>query len=228
MEFPSNGWAARKKMQKSHHIENNVYFCELKILIFRIVSSQINLLETILESPKTVFTLQSLMMLTGCGDTKKLTKSLHYYTNGGKILNPRKGVYTKLKYDEQEMACSIFRPSYISLEYVLGRAGVVFQWDDTITSVSYLSREVDVDGKSYRFRKINPEIWVGMEGIEQRGSVAMATPEKAFLDTVYLSAGNCYFDRLQPLSLKKINALLPFFNSPTLTERVKEMFGTKL
>ena len=86
-------------------------------------------------SPRTVFTLQSLMMLTECNDSKKLTKSLHYYTKGGKILNPRKGVYAKLKYDEQEMACSLFRPSYISLEYVLGRAGVVFQWDDTVTRI---------------------------------------------------------------------------------------------
>jgi len=191
------------------------------------VSSRENILETILGSQKTVFTLQSLMMLTECSDTKKLTKSLHYYAKNGKLLNPRKGVYTKLKYDEQEMACSLFRPSYISLEYVLGRAGVVFQWDDTVTSVSYLSREVDVDGKTYRFRKINPEIWVGMEGIEQRDGVAMATPEKAFLDTVYLSAGNCYFDNLRPLSIKKINELLPFFNSTKLNERVKEMFDIK-
>lgn len=188
------------------------------------MSSRENILETILGSPKSVFTLQSLMMLTECSDTKKLTKSLHYYAKNGKLLNPRKGVYAKLKYDEQEMACSLFRPSYISLEYVLGRAGVVFQWDDTVTNVSYLSREVDVDGKTYRFRKINPEIWVGMEGIEQRDGVAMATPEKAFLDTVYLSAGNCYFDNLRPLSVKKINELLPFFNSAKLNERVKEMF----
>lgn len=188
------------------------------------MSSREKILETILGSPKSVFTLQSLMMLTECSDTKKLTKSLHYYAKNGKLLNPRKGVYAKLKYDEQEMACSLFRPSYISLEYVLGRAGVVFQWDDTVTNVSYLSREVDVDGKTYRFRKINPEIWVGMEGIEQRDGVAMATPEKAFLDTVYLSAGNCYFDNLRPLSVKKINELLPFFNSAKLNERVKEMF----
>ena len=191
------------------------------------MSSQIKTLETILESQKTVFTLQSLMMLTGYSDTKKLTKSLHYYAKGGKILNPRKCVYAKLKYNEQEMACSLFRPSYISLEYVLSRAGVVFQWDDTITSVSYLSREVEVDGKSYRFRIINPEIWVGMEGIEQHGSMAIASPEKAFLDTVYLSAGNCYFDNLRPLSMKKINELLPFFNSPILNKRVKEMFDNK-
>lgn len=192
-----------------------------------ILSSRENILETILGSPKSVFTLQSLVMLTECSDTKKLTKSLHYYAKNGKLLNPRKGVYAKLKYDEQEMACSLFRPSYISLEYVLGRAGVVFQWDDTVTNVSYLSREVDVDGKTYRFRKINPEIWVGMEGIEQRDGVAMATPEKAFLDTVYLSAGNCYFDNLRPLSVKKINELLPFFNSAKLNERVKGMFDIK-
>ena len=191
------------------------------------MSSQIKILETILRSRKTVFTLQSLMMLTECSDTKKLTKSLHYYAKGGKLLNPRKGIYTKLKYDEQEMACSLYRPSYISLEYVLGRAGVVFQWDDTVTSVSYLSRDVIVDGKTYRYRKINPEIWVGMEGIEQRDGVAIATPEKAFLDTVYLSAGNCYFDNLRPLSIKKINELLPFFNSTKLNERVKEMLDIK-
>lgn len=191
------------------------------------MSSQVNILETMLASQKTVFTLQALMMMTGCSDTRKLTKSLYYYAKGGKILNPRKGVYAKLKYNEQEMACSLFRPSYISLEYVLSRAGIVFQWDDTITSVSYLSREVEVDRKSYRFRKINPEIWVGMEGIEQRGNVAMATPEKAFLDTMYLSAGNCYFDNLQPLSMKKISVLLPFYNSPMMNERVKEMLDKK-
>lgn len=192
------------------------------------MSSQINVLETILSSQKTVFTLQSLVMMTECSDTKKLTKSLYYYTKEGKILNPRKGVYAKSKYDEREMACSLYRPSYISLEYVLSRAGVVFQWDETITSVCYLSREVEVDGKLYRFRKINPEIWVGMEGIEQLGNVAMATPEKAFLDMVYLSAGNCYFDNLRPLSTNKIKELLPFYNSPMLTERIKEMLNKKL
>lgn len=191
------------------------------------MSSQINILETILSSQRTVFTLQALMMLTECSDTKKLTKSLHYYARSGKILNPRKGIYTKLNYNEQEMACCLFRPSYISLEYVLGRAGVVFQWDDTITSVSYLSREVEVDGKPYRYRIINPEIWAGMEGIEQRGSVAIASPEKAFLDTVYLSAGNCYFDNIRPLSIKKVTELLPFYNSPILNKRVNELFDKK-
>ncbi len=192
------------------------------------MGSQINLLQTILNSPRTVFTVQSLLMMSGLDNSEKITKSLHYYTNNGKILNPRKGVYTKLKYDEQEMACSLYRPSYISLEYVLQRAGVVFQWDDSITCISYLSRTVEVDNKRYQYRKINPELWIGMEGIEQRDNIAMAIPERAFLDMMYLSAGNCYLDNLRPLSVKKIRDLLPLYRSVKLNERVTKLLNIKL
>ena len=191
------------------------------------MSSRKNLLESIIESPRTVFTVQSLMMQTICDDSIRLTKSLHYYANEGKIRNPRRGIYTKQKYNVQEMACSLFRPSYISLEYVLQRAGVVFQWDDTVTSVSYLSRTVEVDGRRYQYRKIAPELWIGFEGIEQQDNIAIATPERAFLDMVYLSAGNCYFDNLRPLSVKLIRALLPSYHSQKLNERVTTLLNIK-
>ena len=62
----------------------------------------------------------------------------------------------------------------------------------------------------------------GMEGIEQRDNIAIACPERAFLDMMYLSAGNCYFDNLRPLSKKRIRELLPFYRSAKLNERVKE------
>ena len=192
------------------------------------MSSQINLLQVILNSPRTVFTIQSLLMLSGLNDSKKITKSLHYYTNDGKILNPRRGIYTKLKYDVLEMACSLFRPSYISMEYVLQRAGVVFQWDDSITCISYLSRTVEVDNRLYQYRKINPELWIGMEGIEQRDNIAIAIPERAFLDMMYLSAGNCYFDNLRPLSVKIIRELLPLYRSAKLNERISKLLNIKL
>ena len=191
------------------------------------MSSRISVLQSILESPRTVFTVQSLMMLTGCNDSGRLTKSLHYYANEGRIQNPRRGVYTKLKYDVLEMACSLFRPSYISLEYVLQRAGIVFQWDDSVTCVSYLSRSVEVDGKQYLYRKVSPELWIGLEGIEQLDNVAIATPERAFLDMVYLSAGNCYFDNLRPLSVKQVRNLLPLYRSQKLNERVATLLNIK-
>lgn len=191
------------------------------------MSSQNNVLEVILNSQRSVFNVQTLMMLTGCEDSQKLTKSLHYYVKVGKIRNPRRGIYTKATYDEKEMACSLFRPAYISLEYVLQRSGVVFQYDDTVTCVSYLNRTVEIDDKAYRFRIINPELWIGMEDIEQQDNILIATPERGFLDMVYLSSGNCYFDNLHPLNRTKVKRLLPYYQSKVLTERVTELLKLK-
>lgn len=176
-----------------------------------------------MSSSRTVFNVQSLRLQTMCEDSQKLTKSLHYYVNEGKIRNPRRGIYTKTSYDEREMACSLFRPAYISLEYVLQRSGVVFQYDDTITCVSYLNRIVEIDEKVYQFRIINPKLWIGMEGIEQHDNILIASPERAFLDIIYLSAGNCYLDNLHPLNKTKVKQLLPFYMSKVLTQRVNEL-----
>ena len=191
------------------------------------MSLQKNVLEVILSSPRTVFNVQSLRMLTECEDSQKLTKSLHYYVKEGKIRNPRRGIYTKASFDEKEMACSLFRPAYVSLEYVLQRSGIVFQYDDTVTCVSYLNRNVEIDDKAYQFRIINPELWIGMDGIEQQDNILIASPERAFLDMIYLSAGNCYFDNLHPLNKIKVKQLLPFYQSKVLTERVTKLLNQK-
>ena len=191
------------------------------------MSSQKNILEVILNSSRSVFNIQSLRIMTECKNSQKLTQSLHYYVKEGKICNPRRGIYTKATYNEQEMACSLFRPAYISLEYVLQRAGVVFQYDDAITCVSYLNRIVEIDDKTYQFRIINPELWIGMEGIRQDDNILIATPERAFLDMVYLSAGNCYFDNLNPLNKTKVKQLLPLYQSKVLTERVIKLLNLK-
>jgi hypothetical protein len=149
------------------------------------MSSQNSLLVEILRSSRTVFTPQSLLLIDSKISASALAVKMHRYTNQGVQLNPRRGIYAKQGYNIEEMACSLFRPSYISLEYVLQRAGVVFQYDSTVTSVSYLSRTIDVDGHSYSFRKINYELWAGMEGIVTKDNINIATPERAFLDMLY-------------------------------------------
>ena len=158
-------------------------------------------------------------------ERESISRSLRYYVAKGLILSPRNGIYTKIKYNEQEMACVLLKPSYISLEYVLSRAGVTFQYSSEITCISYQTRTLKVDGKAYVFRKINPMIWVNMLGIEQRDNIAIATPERAFLDMMYLSAGQCYFDNLQPLNKNLIRQILPVYNSPTLTKRVEALLN---
>lgn len=184
---------------------------------------QKNVLELILNSQRTVFNVQTLRMLTECEDSQKLTKSLHYYVRKGKIRNPRRGIYTKAKYSEKEMACSLFRPAYISLEYVLQRAGVVFQYSENVSCVSYLNRSVEIDEKTYQFRIINPMLWIGMDGIERQDNILIASIERAFLDMLYLSSGNCYFDNLHPLKKSRVKQLLPLYQSKVLSQRVNEL-----
>ena len=64
-----------------------------------------------------------------------------------------------------------------------------------------------------------------MLGIEQRDNIAIATPERAFLDMVYLSSGQCYFDNIHPLNAELIMQILPVYNSPSLTKRVNALLA---
>ena len=184
-----------------------------------------DIINTILSSSRTVFTTQWLAMMDSTRTRESLNNSLRYYARTGVLHSPRNGIYTKPTYNEQEMACALLKPSYISMEYVLARAGVTFQYSDEITCISYQTRTIEVDGRAYSFRKINPMIWANMQGIEQRDNIAIATPERAFLDMMYLSSGQCYFDNLHPLNKKKVQQLLPLYNSPTLTKRVEALLN---
>ncbi len=162
--------------------------------------------------------------MVGEKDFGSLNKKLNYYVRTSKLLNPRKGIYAKPNYNSEELACLLYAPTYISLEYVLQKEGVLFQFDSRITSVSYLSRSIDVQDKTFVYRKIKGEIIANTKGISRQiNQVNIATGERAFLDLLYLNK-NCYFDNLNPLNKAKIFDLLPIYMSKALTDRVKKLF----
>jgi hypothetical protein len=172
---------------------------------------------------RTIFRLNDIAMLTGETHFQSLSKKLNYHVHTGKLQNPRKGIYAKPAYSPEELACTIYTPSYISLEYVLQKAGIVFQFDSRISTVSYLSRSIEVENKTYLYRKIKGEILVNTSGIiRQENQVNIATAERAFLDLLYLNAES-YFDNLNPLNKDLIYKLLPLYQSKTLMVRVNKL-----
>ncbi len=174
---------------------------------------------------RTVFRLNDIALLVSETDFQSLNKKLNYYVRTGKLQNPRKGIYAKPDFSKEELACSVYTPSYISLEYVLQKAGVIFQYDSRITAVSYLSRTIEVSASEYIFRKIKVEILSNPTGIEvQENHVNMATPERAFLDLVYLNKDS-YFDNLNPLNKRLIFKLLQIYQSKTLAVRVNKLLS---
>ena len=178
----------------------------------------------IYSDSRTVFRINDVAMLVEDSNLQSISKKLNYYVHTGRLLNPRKGLYAKSGYNPEEIACILYTPAYISLEYVLQRSGIVFQYDSRITAVSYLNREVEVTNQIFSYRKMKGELLVNTMGIlRQDNHVNIATPERAFLDMLYLSK-EYYFDNLKPLDQKLINKILPTFQSKALTIRVKNIF----
>lgn len=178
---------------------------------------------TVYKDIRTVFRLIDIAMLAGETNFQSLNKKLNYYVRTGKLLNPRKGIYAKPNFNVEELSCTIYTPSYISLEYVLQKAGIVFQYDSQITAVSYLSRTIEVQGRTYIFRKIKGGTLVNTSGINrQENQVNIASTERAFLDLLYLDK-DYYFDNLSPINKQLVYKLLPIYQSKGLTDRVNKL-----
>lgn len=179
---------------------------------------------TLYQDNRTVFRLVDVAMLVGETDMLSLGKKLNYHVRKGKLLNPRKGIYTKPEFSSEELACRIYSPSYISLDYVLQKSGIIFQYDTQVTAVSYLSRTIEVANQSYRFRRLKEPILVNMSGVwRQPDHINIASPERAFLDMLYLEP-DFYFDNSGSLDKKLIRILLPVYNSKALNKRVVNHF----
>lgn len=200
-----------------------IYFCEPNISFEQMLSSpNKDALWAIYSSTNTVFTLPAVALLIEETNFHRLNQKLNYYVRTGKLLRPRKGIYAKPNYNPEELACVLYTPSYLSLEYVLQKAGAVFQYDSRLTAISYLSRSVEADNHQIAYRKIKNEILICMQGINRNGNINIAIPERAFLDTLYLNAAY-HFDNIHSLNKHVVRELLPIYNSKTLTQRVNKI-----
>ena len=191
--------------------------------MFSSPKSKSDIVLALYKESRTVFRLKDIAILVDEGSFQSLNKKLNYYVQTGKLENPRKGIYAKPGYNNEELACSIFTPSYISLEYVLQKAGIVFQYDSRITSVSYLSRNVEVSSQSFTFRKIKGIALINTMGIvRQTNHINIASAERSFLDLIYLEK-DYYFDNLNPLNKDLVHKLLPIYQSKTLVQIVTKL-----
>lgn len=176
------------------------------------------------KESRTVFTTNQLALLLGENNTTSVAKRMYYFVHSGQLLSLQRGVYAKPGYNPEELACVLQVPCYLSLEYVLQKAGVVFQYDNTLTAISYRNRLFEVDGHSIQYRQMRSELLADMRGIQNIGNINIATPERAFLDTLYLNA-QYHFDNLHALNRKAIGELLALYGSVRMEERVQAMFA---
>jgi hypothetical protein len=165
----------------------------------------------LMRSSKTVFTFKDVLLMWGESDVNFVKKKINRYVKAGKLNAIRRGIYSKEKnYDKYELATKIYTPSYIGLETVLGAAGITFQAYGQIFAISYATKELECDGQKYSYRKIKDTILTNQSGIESRENYSIASPERAFLDVIYLNR-DYHFDNLSVLNWEKVYTILPIY-----------------
>ena len=168
-------------------------------------------LKNILRSKQTVFTFKDLLLMWTGVDAKTARVRINYYVQRGELVPIRRGIYAKdTNYDRFELATKIYTPAYISFETILGNAGVTFQYYSQIFVASYQTKEIVADNQRIVFRTLKNTILTDSAGIDHKDFYDAASPERAFLDVVYLHK-EYYFDQLSHLNWDKVYEILPIY-----------------
>lgn len=181
-----------------------------------------DLIAKLYQSPKTVLTNKDLALVWQENDQNNLNAKTAYYVKQKNLIRLTRGVFAKNKdYNPKELATSLYTPSYISFETVLREAGVIFQHYDTIFVASRWPKTMTIDGHTFTFRKIKDAVLFNPTGVVSRDNYSAATPERAFLDMVYLFP-DYYFDNLKPINWAKCAALVKIYGNKQLTGRLNK------
>jgi hypothetical protein len=173
-------------------------------------------------SGKTVFDTSDLAILWGISNKDYLKTKIYYWTKNSRIKRLAGGIYSFYdNYNNYELAAKILAPSYISLETVLRENGCLFQYDTKITSVSNLRRNFEFNGLRFEYNKIKDNVLFNPEGINMLKCHAIATPERAFLDLIYLNK-EYYFDRLSNLNWDRCFDLVKIYQNKSLILRLNK------
>lgn len=178
---------------------------------------------TILRANKTVFTFNEILLSSKETNPALLRRRINYYIKKGELYPIRRGLYAKEKnYNKFELATKIYTPSYISFETVLAQAGVVFQYYGQIFVASYLTREITADSQKYTYKKIKDSILTNHVGLINKENYTIASPERAFLDVLYLNK-DYYFDNPSNLDWDKVFEILKIYGgNKRMEKKVKE------
>lgn len=179
-------------------------------------------LKQLIASNKTIFSIQDMGKIWRIENRDYLKLVVSRLFKRGEIFRISRGLYSiNEKFSNFELANKLKNPSYVSLETVLQKEGVVFQdYGNTIFSVSDNSLSKKINSETFQYSKINDKLLMNPLGIVNLGQAKIATVERALCDRVYLSP-NYYFDNLRGLNSEKLLAISKIYNSRVQSEIIE-------
>ncbi|MFA5993860.1 MAG: hypothetical protein WC823_02760 [Parcubacteria group bacterium] len=170
-------------------------------------------LKQLIASGKTIFSLQDLGKIWRIENKDYLKLVASRLFKRGEIMRISRGIYAISKeFNQYELANKLKTLSYVSLESVLQKEGVIFQdYGNTVFSVSDNSLVKKIGSQTFQYAKLNKKILINPLGITNLGQAKIATVERALCDRIYFSA-DYYFDNLRGINLEKLAAIAEIYN----------------
>lgn len=179
-----------------------------------------SLIAKLYQSPKTILTIKDIALMWGETNTVNLLSKIKYYAKQGSLIRLTRGVFAKgSEYNAKELATSLYTPSYISFETVLREAGVIFQQQDAIFVAGPYSMTKKISNQTFTFRRLKDSVLYSALGITTGQNYSIATPERAFLDTIYLFP-KFYFDNLRSINWETCFELAKIYDNKQLVKRI--------
>jgi len=179
-----------------------------------------NLIARLYVSSKTIFNIKDIALIWGEIRATNLFSKIKYYVKQGELIRLTRGVFAKNnEYEVKELAASIYTPSYLSFETVLREAGIIFQHQAAIFVAGPYSVTKRIGGYVITFRRLKDGVLYNGLGIRQEKNYSVATPERAFLDTLYLFPES-HFDNLHSLNWELCAELVKIYGNKQLTKRL--------
>lgn len=181
-----------------------------------------NTYTTLLNSGKTVFTKKDLEKILNLKSKGALDKFLYREKQKWFLENVFYWIYALKKYDVLELAGKMRKKSYISLETVLKKQGVVFQYYEDIFLVSDDSLEKKVWEQKFNFSKIKDSVLLNQLWLEHKKSYTIASAERAICDRVYLSK-DYYFDSLEWIDFEKLEEISHIYKNKRVEKEINKL-----
>ena len=171
-----------------------------------------NLIEIVQDEP--VF--DTGLLLSGQVDPNDIRRQLTRWTNSGRLIQLRRGLYSlappyrKVNAHPFVIANRLVGGSYVSLQSALAHYGLIPEFVPTVVSVcSSRPRQWSTALGSFLFRHVDRKNLRGYQSLElgDDQSSVVALPEKALLDLIYLTPGSDSVEYIRSLRLQNLELL---------------------
>lgn len=167
-------------------------------------------IDVLLKQQNRLFHTRDLALLWQIPSDNTLYTLIKRYIAKGILVAVQKGLYATVPLDQLHPfilgTAIIHRYTYVSCEYVLTRAGVIFQAQQSITFISSVSRKFTSAGHYFFVRQLTDRFLYNDTGLHTDSGVLVASPERAAADMVYFNP-QYHFDNRRGLNWNKIKTI---------------------